>query len=148
MYINHEDYSFSLTRYNTVIRHFIRCVQLFYWRVGFWRQTTKLQTSNLKGWSEHGQTTLLLGSVSLYTMILLSTYHITAVVAKAPRKNVSAPVRNISSPSVGRRKGSSKRIGGNPVKIRPTPSWQKGTYQMQHYELKGRASLSPRLGLA
>ena len=52
-----------------------------------------------------------------------------AVAAKAPRKALGGGgggVRhNFTSPSsAGRKKG--KGIGGNPVRVQPTPAWQKG----------------------
>lgn len=49
----------------------------------------------------------------------------TAVVAKAPRKQL-APVRSVTSPSSGKSKKGKLLVGGNPVKVWPTPTWQKG----------------------
>lgn len=54
----------------------------------------------------------------------------TAVAAKAPRKSLGGgggggSRSNISSPSsISKRKG--KAFGGNPVRLHPTPTWQKG----------------------
>ncbi|XP_011403116.1 PREDICTED: uncharacterized protein C53C9.2-like [Amphimedon queenslandica] len=52
-----------------------------------------------------------------------------AVAAKAPRKSLGGGgggVRhNFTSPSsAGRKKG--KGVGGNPIRVHPTPAWQKG----------------------
>ena len=45
--------------------------------------------------------------------------------AKAPRKQL-APVRSVTSPSSGKSKKGKLLVGGNPVKVWPTPTWQKG----------------------
>jgi len=50
---------------------------------------------------------------------------LTAVVAKAPRKQL-APVRSVTSPSSGKSKKGKLFVGGNPAKVWPTPTWQKG----------------------
>ncbi|XP_005994160.1 PCNA-associated factor [Latimeria chalumnae] len=50
-----------------------------------------------------------------------------AVAARAPRKNfgaANAASSSLSSPSG--KKSESKYAGGNPVCVRPTPTWQKG----------------------
>ncbi|XP_029430278.1 PCNA-associated factor [Rhinatrema bivittatum] len=47
-----------------------------------------------------------------------------AVAARAPRKTFGASVSNtVTSPSG--KKAESKYAGGNPVCVRPTPTWQK-----------------------
>ncbi|XP_070619562.1 PCNA-associated factor isoform X2 [Erythrolamprus reginae] len=47
------------------------------------------------------------------------------VAARAPRKALGSARANVSSPPTSR-KAESKYAGGNPVCVRPTPSWQKG----------------------
>ncbi|XP_032089257.1 PCNA-associated factor-like [Thamnophis elegans] len=47
------------------------------------------------------------------------------VAARAPRKALVSGQVNVSS-SPASRKGESKYAGGNPVCVRPTPTWQKG----------------------
>ncbi|XP_054858887.1 PCNA-associated factor [Eublepharis macularius] len=47
------------------------------------------------------------------------------VAARAPRKVLTSSSSNLNS-SPTSRKAESKYAGGNPVCVRPTPSWQKG----------------------
>ncbi|ETE66567.1 PCNA-associated factor, partial [Ophiophagus hannah] len=47
------------------------------------------------------------------------------VAARAPRKALGSGQANVSS-SPTSRKAENKYAGGNPVCVRPTPSWQKG----------------------
>ncbi|XP_001375098.1 PCNA-associated factor [Monodelphis domestica] len=48
------------------------------------------------------------------------------VAARAPRKVLGHSSFANSSPSPLSRKAESKYAGGNPVCVRPTPTWQKG----------------------
>ncbi|XP_002731360.1 PCNA-associated factor-like [Saccoglossus kowalevskii] len=48
-----------------------------------------------------------------------------AVAAKAPRKALSSSSQSASFASPGKA-GAKNAGGGNPVCVRPTPSWQKG----------------------
>ncbi|XP_074090482.1 PCNA-associated factor [Macrotis lagotis] len=48
------------------------------------------------------------------------------LVARAPRKALGNPGFANASPSPPSRKVESKYAGGNPVCVRPTPTWQKG----------------------
>ncbi|XP_053575857.1 PCNA-associated factor [Bombina bombina] len=51
-----------------------------------------------------------------------------AVAARAPRKafgSSSSSSNSVTSPTSGK-KSESKYAGGNPVCVRPTPTWQKG----------------------
>ncbi|XP_072469708.1 PCNA-associated factor [Notamacropus eugenii] len=48
------------------------------------------------------------------------------VAARAPRKALGHASFTNSSPSPPSRKVESKYAGGNPVCVRPTPTWQKG----------------------
>ncbi|KAM9311796.1 PCNA-associated factor [Gastrophryne carolinensis] len=50
-----------------------------------------------------------------------------AVAARAPRKSLGASSSsNHSTSPTGKKTAESKYAGGNPVCVRPTPTWQKG----------------------
>ncbi|XP_076204865.1 PCNA-associated factor [Aptenodytes patagonicus] len=45
--------------------------------------------------------------------------------ARAPRKVLGSSSRN-AGPSPAAKRGEGRRVGGNPVCVRPAPAWQKG----------------------